>query len=106
MFFKPKVKDCNTKDLENRTPLHYFCIWNRKGSLLDLDDFAVGKEYIGENSLTYLLENGLNYKVVDIYGSTPLLYAALNKQIQFMIILGRFGSQFNICNKKNQVPLI
>lgn len=46
-FFKPRVKDCNLKDTESRTPLHYFCIWNQKGSILSNDAFEVSKEYIG-----------------------------------------------------------
>lgn len=38
--------------------------------------------------------------------STPLLYAALNQQISFMILLRRFGSIINNCNNRNQVPFI
>lgn len=64
------------------------------------------KEYTGEKSLQFLLENGLNPNILDINRSTPLLYAALNGQISFMILLRRFGSIINNCNNKNQVPLI
>ena len=105
-FLKDKVKDPNIRDSEGRAPLHYFCMWNVKGSLLGTASLENQKDYTGERSLTFLLENGSNLKVTDNSSSTALLYAALNKQIAFMIILAKFGGQFNICNKNNQVPLI
>lgn len=52
------------------------------------------------------MENGSNLKLSDSSGSTALLYAALNKQIGFVMILAKFGAQFNICNRNNQVPII
>ncbi len=51
--------------------------------------------------MTFLLENGSNLKLTDNSGSTALLYAALNKQIAFVVILARFGGEFNICNRNN-----
>lgn len=64
------------------------------------------REYSGEKSLQFLLENGLNPNILDVNRSTPLLYAAINGQIQFMVLLRRFGSIINTCNHRNQVPFI
>lgn len=56
--------------------------------------------------MDYLLENGLTSNILDINRSTPLLYAALNEQLNFMNLLRVYGSSINNCNLLNQVPLI
>lgn len=91
-------------------------MWNREGCLFnsyDGDqkivpyiDYKISDDFDGQKCLDYLLENGLTSNILDINRSTPLLYAALNEQLNFMNLLRVYGSSINNCNLLNQVPLI
>lgn len=69
-------------------------------------DFVLHDDYEGQKSLEFLLEHGLNSINLDMNRSTPLLYAALNGQLNFMNSLRVYGSTMNNVNLLNQVPLI
>ena len=106
-LFRRKIRDFNSQNNSGMTALHLFCSWIKKGNLFGAEvEISEMVEYCGEKSLQFLLENGLNPNILDMNRSTPLLYAALNGQISFMILLRRFGSIINNCNNKNQVPFI
>ena len=53
-----------------------------------------------------MLEKGFFSIEMDGNKSTPLLYAVLNGQLNFMNSLRFYGSPMNNCNSLNQVPLI
>lgn len=53
-----------------------------------------------------MLSNGLNPNAIDSTKSLPILYATLNYQYKFIIILLKHKSEINQVNSKNQVPFI
>lgn len=90
------------------TPLHLFCKNITDGNLLNIGikTVKVSKDYEAENIIEYLLANGLNPNTTDCTKSLPILYAALNSQYKFIMILLKHKSEINQVNSKNQVPFI
>lgn len=101
--FKKIIKDFNPLTTEGVSPLHLFCQVNNKDSLVDID---LRNDYTGERSLRWLLENGCDVNILDKDNSSAMHYAALNKQIGFIMILMEFKGQINVINKNNKVPFI
>lgn len=52
------------------------------------------------------MANGLNPNTTDSTKSLPILYATLNSQFKFIMILLKHKSEINQVNSKNQVPFI
>lgn len=101
--FKRFVKDLNVLTTEGVSPLHLFCQINHKDSLVDVE---LRNDYNGERSLRWLLENGCDVDLVDKDNSSAMHYAAMNKQISFIMILMEFKGKINVINKNNKVPFI
>jgi ankyrin repeat protein len=53
-----------------------------------------------------LLQNGLNPNCYDTLKALPILYAAVNSQFEFIIILRKYRSEVNICSIRNEIPFI
>ena len=53
-----------------------------------------------------MLENGADVDIVDKDNSFATHYAAMNKQISFIMILMEFKGKINVINKNNKVPFI
>lgn len=116
MLIKWLDKAFTSPTFEGKTPLHLFCMWNRQGCIFNsihtdmapvpFIDFTLHEDYEGLKCLQYLLEKGFYSIAADGNKSTPLLYAALNGQLNFMNSLRIYGSPMNNCNSLNQVPLI
>lgn len=88
------------------TPLHLFCKNIIDGNLLSTKYVKISKDYEAESILEYLLANGLNPNTTDCTKSLPILYATLNSQYKFIMILLKHKSEINQVNSKNQVPFI
>jgi len=82
------------------TPLHLFCKYIKGGSLLETT-ITLPSDYRAENVLEFLLQNGLNPNCYDSFKALPLLYAALNSQYDFIIILRKYRSEVNLCTTRN-----
>jgi|JI6StandDraft_1071083.scaffolds.fasta_scaffold136968_3 ankyrin repeat protein len=104
-YFRSKVRDFNSSNSHLMTPLHLFCQHIRKGNLMDTKA-TLPHDYSGEHILEYLLANGLNPNCYDSSKALPILYAALNSEYDFMVILRRYKSEVNFCTVNNQTPLI
>jgi ankyrin repeat protein len=105
-FFKNKIRDFNAENNNGMTPLHLFCKNITDGNLLNTKYIKISKEYEAENIIEYLLANGLNPNTTDSTKSLPILYATLNSQYKFIMILLKHKSEINQVNSKNQVPFI
>ena len=103
-LFKNKIRNFNSQNNDKMTPLHLFCQWVKQGCLLEIPLEEDYEDYIGERSLQFLLESGCNSNSTDINRSIPLLYASLNHQVSFIVLLRKFGSTISYCNNCNQVP--
>jgi len=88
-FLVDKKADINTQDHENEfTPLIYSINQNNK-------DIA-----------KYLLENGANPNLQDIYGNTALHYCVYeNNEYLFNILSSRNNTSFNTYNIDSKIPL-
>lgn len=90
-FFKSRIRDFNSANAQLMTPLHIFCKNIKKGGLIETRQ-TLPKDYLGEHILEYLLLNGLNPNCYDSNKALPLLYAALNGQYEFIVILRKHKS--------------
>lgn len=99
-FFKSKIRDFNSQNNQLMTPLHLFCKYIKGGSLLETT-ITLPSDYRAENVLEFLLQNGLNPNCYDSFKALPLLYAALNSQYDFIIILRKYRSEVNLCTTRN-----
>jgi ankyrin repeat protein len=90
-FFKSKIRDFNSQNNQLMSPLHLFCKYIKRGNLLETT-ITLPPDYRSENILEFLLQNGLNPNCFDSSKALPLLYAALNGQFEFIVILRKFKS--------------
>ena len=97
-FFKDKIRDFNVQNNDGMTPLHIFCKNMLNGNLLDTKYIKVPDDYDAEKVITYLLSHGLNPNTKDASKSYPILYAALNHQYRFIMILLEHKSEINFQN--------
>lgn len=104
-FLKNKIRDFNALNNSNRTPLHLFCINSKKGNLFESENCHVD-DYRTEVILEHLLSNGFNPNIEDNFKALPVLYAAQNKQIEFVWMLRKYKSEINFCSINNEVPFI
>jgi ankyrin repeat protein len=91
-FFKNKIRDFNAENNNGMTPLHLFCRNIKDGNLLNATTLKLSSDYEAENILEELLGNGLNPNSLDSSKSLPILYAALNYQHKFVMVLLRHKS--------------
>lgn len=53
-----------------------------------------------------MLQSGLNPNCYDASKALPLLYAAVNGQYDFIVILRKYRSEVNLCTTRNEIPFI
>ncbi|EAY02108.1 hypothetical protein TVAG_372530 [Trichomonas vaginalis G3] len=59
-----------------------------------------------ENAVKYLLQNNIDPKYVDIYGNSPVHYAALSGNEAIIKILAQYKADMNCQNRKGVFPLV